>query len=120
MKLIDTNIIIYAASPTYAYLKPLLKDTRNAVSIITTIETLGFPDLTDSNKIYLNTVFHVLNVIAINAEIAQKAIELKQHKKMSLGDAIIAATALIHDIPLVTRNIADFKHIKTLKLINPI
>jgi toxin FitB len=76
--------------------------------------------LTESNKIYLNAVFQALNILDLDADIAQKAIELKQHKKMALGDAIIAATALVHNIPLVTRNIADFKHLKSLKLINPI
>lgn len=38
---------------------------------------------------------------------------------MSLGDAIIAATALENDLTLATANIKDFKHIEGLKLINP-
>jgi predicted nucleic acid-binding protein len=38
---------------------------------------------------------------------------------MGLGDAIIAATALEYDLPLVTRNEDDFKHIAELKIINP-
>ena len=46
-------------------------------------------------------------------------ITLRQQKKMSLGDAIIAATALTHALPLVTRNVQDFRHIAGLKLINP-
>jgi predicted nucleic acid-binding protein len=119
MKIIDTNIIIYAANPAHIFLKPFLKDTQNAVSIITCIETLGYPLLTESNKIYLKNVFQLLHVLDLDSAIAEKAIELKQHKKMSIGDAIIAATALVHDVPLVTRNIDDFKHIKNLKLINP-
>jgi toxin FitB len=119
MKIIDTNIVIYAANPAHVALKSFLKDIQNAVSIITCIETLGYPLLTESNKIYLKNVFEVLNVLDLDSEIAQKAIELKQHKKMSIGDAIIAATALVHDVPLITRNIDDFKHIRSLKLINP-
>ena len=35
-------------------------------------------------------------------------------------DAIIAATALTHAIPLVTRNTDDFQNIEGLRLINPI
>jgi len=39
---------------------------------------------------------------------------------MSVGDAIIAATALFLQLPLVTANTTDFKHLKNLELINPI
>lgn len=38
---------------------------------------------------------------------------------MKLGDAIIAATALEHKVPLVTRNMDDFKHITGLDIVNP-
>jgi len=39
---------------------------------------------------------------------------------MSLSDAIIAATALEHDLTLVTRNLKDFEWIEGLKLLNPV
>jgi predicted nucleic acid-binding protein len=38
---------------------------------------------------------------------------------MKLGDALIAATALLHDLPLVTRNEEDFKHVAGLRVLNP-
>jgi predicted nucleic acid-binding protein len=38
---------------------------------------------------------------------------------MKLGDAIIAATAIYYNSPLLTFNIRDFKKIKELKLISP-
>jgi predicted nucleic acid-binding protein len=38
---------------------------------------------------------------------------------MSLGDALIAATALVHDLTLVTRNVEDFQWIQGLLLLNP-
>jgi predicted nucleic acid-binding protein len=38
---------------------------------------------------------------------------------MSLGDAIIAATAPIHDLPLVTRDADDFEHITGRRIENP-
>jgi hypothetical protein len=46
--------------------------------------------------------------------------QLRQQHKMSLGDSLIAATALIHDLILATRNIDDFNWINDLKLVNPI
>jgi predicted nucleic acid-binding protein len=38
---------------------------------------------------------------------------------MSLGDAIVAGTALTHKLELVTRNVRDFSWIQSLALINP-
>jgi hypothetical protein len=35
------------------------------------------------------------------------------------SNILIYAAALAHDLPLVTRNVDDFKHIAGLKLINP-
>ena len=39
---------------------------------------------------------------------------------MSLGDAIIAATALIHGLTLATRNVRDFHWIDELTILDPI
>jgi predicted nucleic acid-binding protein len=47
------------------------------------------------------------------------AIETRLNHKLSLGDAIIAATAINHKLTLVTRNIKDFEKVKHLKLLNP-
>ena len=38
---------------------------------------------------------------------------------MGLADAIIAATALVHGLRLVTRNESDFKHVTGLQVTNP-
>jgi len=39
---------------------------------------------------------------------------------MSLGDSLIAATALLNDLTLVTANISDFRWIDNIKLKNPL
>lgn len=48
------------------------------------------------------------------------AIESRRQRKMSLGDALIAATALEHRLILATRNVKDFEWITGLKIVNPI
>jgi predicted nucleic acid-binding protein len=39
---------------------------------------------------------------------------------MGLGDAVIAVTALVHDLPLLTRNVDDFKNLAGLRVENPL
>lgn len=39
---------------------------------------------------------------------------------MSLGDAIIAATAITEKVSLITANLKDFKNVEELILIDPI
>jgi len=38
---------------------------------------------------------------------------------MALGDALTAATALVHGLTLVTRNTGDFEWVEGLSLHNP-
>ncbi|HEY5405509.1 MAG TPA: PIN domain-containing protein [Ginsengibacter sp.] len=59
------------------------------------------------------------NVLEINTEIIHTCINLRKSKVIKLPDAIIAATALVNDITLTTRNISDFKNIPGLKIVNP-
>jgi predicted nucleic acid-binding protein len=120
MILLDSNIIIYAAKPEFAYLRPIISNPNHCISMFSTLEILGYPALTNKDKIFFESVFAVSDVKEISTEIIQEAIYLKQKKKMTNGDAIIAATALIHKIPIYTRNTADFSWIKGLLTVNPI
>ena len=61
----------------------------------------------------------MLDVLPIDDRVIRQAIALRQTRKMSLGDALIAATALVHKLPLVTRNTRDFSWIVGLTLIDP-
>ena len=118
--LLDTNIVIYAAHPDYPQLQPLIADPRAAVSLISYVEALGFPRLTSSEQNALERFFSGIEVLPITDLVAREAVRLRQQKKMSLGDSIIAATALIHGRMLITRNDADFRWISGLSLQNPL
>ncbi len=120
MKLLDTNIILYAADPTRSGLLQLVLDPENAVSIITFIEALGYHKITPAEKEWLESVFAVLKVLPVSKDIAEKSVRLRQQQKMSLGDALIAATALEHNLELVTHNTADFTSIPSLKVVDPL
>lgn len=66
----------------------------------------------------LTTKFHG-RIIPINQDIAEKWGYLSAHKSMPAIDGLIAATALVFNYKLVTRNIKVFAGIIGLELINP-
>jgi toxin FitB len=120
MRLLDSNILIYALQPRHNNLRIFLTDKDNAVSIVSKIEVMGFKGLSLDERNYLEIVFENLTVLSLTSEIAEQATQLKLQKKMSLGDSIIGATALFYDIELVTHNFDDFKSIKALRLHDPV
>lgn len=119
MILVDSNVVIYAAKEHYAFLRTLLVDARTYVSAITKLEALGFQKLAAADKTYLEGLFKTVTILDIDEAVLDKAILLRQAKKMSVGDAIIAATALLNGFELHTRNTADFKHIPDLVVVDP-
>ena len=61
----------------------------------------------------------ISNVLPVTEEVADKAIDLRRHWNGKLADSIIAATAMVNDLKLVTRNSDDFKGLTTLEIVNP-
>ena len=93
-------------------------DNASNISVISKIEVLRFNAA--------GTVYRVLedfikesNVIGLNELVVEKTIAVCKAHRIKLPDAIIAATALVYDFTLITRNISDFKNIKDLDFINP-
>jgi predicted nucleic acid-binding protein len=70
----------------------------------------------------IRNAFHDMAIVQINEEISEKAVDLiasysKSHNLL-IPDALIAASALVRDLPLFTRNISDFRFIPGLQLVN--
>ncbi len=55
----------------------------------------------------------------MNEDIVEKTIEIRKAFRTKLPDAIIAATALVYNLTLVTHNISDFRNILGISLVNP-
>ncbi len=95
-----------------------IADNGFHISVIVKIEVMGFngpPD--DMQK--LEGLLSLAALLYIDDDVIQRTIELRKTKKMKLGDAIIAATALVHTLTLLSRNLADFKNITGLTVIDP-
>ena len=118
--LLDSNIIIIASKlvqvKLISYLRNNEKDLRT--SIVSQIEVLGYHQLKQVEKSFLDNFFKAIPIIPLDYAVAAKAIELRQRKPISLADSIIAATALTYDLTLFTENIKDYTGIKGLKVVS--
>ena len=117
--LVDSNILIYAAQPAHAHLRQFIATHAPAVSAVSYVEVLGYHQLDAEERQYLEAFFRLARVLPLSQAVLDKAVGLRQQRKMSLGDALVAGTALVHGLPLVTRNLEDFQWIQGLSLLNP-
>jgi predicted nucleic acid-binding protein len=118
--LIDSNLIIYAAQPANAPLRAFIAANNPAVSAISYVEVLGFHRLTLEDQRVFQRFFASAQIFHVTAPILDRAIALRQQRRMSLGDSLIAATALIHNRTLLTRNVDDFRWISGIRLLDPL
>lgn len=117
--LIDSNIIIYSAQQQYEPLRRFVAENAPAVSAASVIEVLGYRFLAEDDREAFEEFFDTVTVLPLDDEVVWEAVRLRQLRKLTLGDALIAATALVHDRTLVTRNVQDFNWIPGLNVLNP-
>lgn len=121
MILCDTNILIEFYRNNASAIAELKKigQSNIAVSVVTSGELIyGAINKRELNQI-LEDLSH-LQVLAIDSTICSIFLQLMEQfslsHKLSLPDALIAATALNYDIPLYTLNLKDFRFIPKLQL----
>ena len=119
MRLLDSNILIYANQPEHSFLRAwvLAPDTR--VSALSIPEVLGFAELDPVAEAEFEEWFEALFLFDVTRAVLRRSATLRRERRLKLGDAIIAATALEHGCELVTRNVGDFTGIRGLTVINP-
>lgn len=103
--LLDTNIIInYLAnrfSESDMHFLDEIVNSIPAISVISKIEILSF-NSDENNSNLLRDFINDSNVINLNDEIVENCIILRKEKKIKLPDSIIAATASILNLRLIT------------------
>jgi toxin FitB len=117
--LVDSNIIIYAAKAEHTTPREFLPDQSPAVSAISYVEVLGYHRLTQQDRLDFGAFFASTSILDLSGAILERAVNLRQTRKMGLADSLIAATALSHNLTLVTRNTKDFHWIAGLAVLDP-
>jgi predicted nucleic acid-binding protein len=96
----DTNILLYTLEG-HSGIESLLHYSF-AVSVISEIELLGKHEITSEETRIIAELLSDCSLIELNNPIKNRAIQLRQKQKIKLPDALIAATAIELQIPLVT------------------
>ena len=121
--LIDSNVIIdYTAlrlpEKGSDFVENLF-DTDFLISVATKIEVLGFNDVPEK-LVAMEEFVNSATTLSLDELVTNQTIALRrEYKKLKLGDAIIAATALVHNLIVISRNVSDFKNITGLEVIDP-
>ena len=120
----DTNTVIYFLQKQFPiaaekFIDNTLLDSKPAISAITEIELLCWKTASEKDLNVLHGFIEDAAVFELEKNIKLKTADIRKNHKIKLPDAIIATTALVHKLTLITRNIKDFKSIKNLEVVNP-
>lgn len=124
--LFDTNIIIYflKRDPRVTRLLETISVPKVYISIISWIEVLT-GSFHHNRKIdeMIWSLSHFVR-LPVDDPVGRAAAlimqeKLERGKKKDFQDSLIAATAIVYNMPLLTNNPRDFRNIKSLKIISP-
>jgi predicted nucleic acid-binding protein len=118
--LIDTNIIIYLSQRKLKVNDFAKKESNLYLSSITYIESLGYSFSSKEEEKEISELCEIFERLFLTEKVEEQTIQIRKTKKIKLPDAIIAATAIVYDLTLVTCNTDDFKNISGLKILDPL
>ena len=111
----DTNPLIYLLDGNKS-IASFLENKQIYLSVITELELFGKQNLSAHEKELIEALLGNCFIMDIEPEIKRIYREIKQKYTIKLPDAVIAATALYLDLPLLTFDMG-FKPVLNLKLI---
>jgi predicted nucleic acid-binding protein len=121
--IVDTDVLIDVGrdrEEAIASLAQIEQQSSPTISVITQMELLiGCRGKAELRKI--ERFLRRFHIVKMNEPISDNAVELLRRYRLSHGlliaDALIAATALSMNIPLVTKNQRDYRFIAGLRLL---
>ncbi|MBI4619302.1 MAG: type II toxin-antitoxin system VapC family toxin [Desulfobacterales bacterium] len=99
--LLDTNTVLYLLADRLAYPLP---QGEYFLSVITEIELLSYPSLTEDEEQKIQAFLEDIVLIELSKDIRSATIDLRRKTGLKLPDAIIAATAIVINAKLLTND----------------
>jgi predicted nucleic acid-binding protein len=118
--LLDTDILIdWLKGKSWAKDFIWSSDARLYCSSVTRKELLSKPNLKDSERqriLRLMRHIRVLNIDPVIAAAASELLHKYDHHPLHVNDALVAATAWVKQLPLITRNRKHYEFIEEIEL----
>ncbi|MCR5801982.1 MAG: type II toxin-antitoxin system VapC family toxin [Lachnospiraceae bacterium] len=112
--LADTNAIIYLLSGNDC-MRPYV-DKKLAVSAISYMELLSYSGLKPDDEAIIRNLLRGCTLLNLSRDVMEETISIRKERRIKLPDSIIAGTAIINDIPLLTADMG-FEKIDGLKVV---
>ena len=109
----DTNALIYLLGGNTCMSACLQKNL--SFSVISEMELLSYSGITHQEETTIKSLLSDCIELYLSKQIKDKTIEIRKKYRLKLPDAIIAASAIVNNIPLITAD-KEFQQISELKL----
>ena len=109
--LVDTDVLVDHLRGA----RRLTADGRLAISVVARCELFAGGDDPDRLRRFLSALIE----LPVDGAIAELAGTIRRGTGVATPDALVAATALIHRLPLMTRNRRHFARVAELVVVTP-
>ena len=91
-------------------------DQTPTISVITEIEALSWVSSDKSKEQVVKSFIQDAIILALTPDVVAQCVRIRRSRKVKTPDAIIAATAIVHNRTLISSD-SDFKNIDGLQVI---
>lgn len=99
--LLDTNTVLYFLAGDET-ISEFIRDKKIYISVISELELLAYNELTQQEIKLIQSFIRDIDIIDISLDIKALSIQLRRQTRLKLPDCIIAATSMVHQLPLIT------------------
>lgn len=122
-QLFDSSaVILYfndaVTDPSFALIKQAISQGSAAISVVTRAEVLAWPSHTPQSLEAAKAGLAVFEQMDVNAAVADEAARIRRAYHVKLPDALIAATATLRGLVVVTANFRDFERVAGLQVVH--
>ncbi len=93
-------------------------DQMPNISVITEIEALSWLSPDKKKEAIVKAFIEDANILPLSPDVVAQCVKIRRSRKVKTPDAIIAATAIVHRLTLITSD-HDFNNIDGLKVVDP-